>query len=293
MVRHQVLVLAFGGSNPSALAIQTAGSLDRAFCISVNISDMTKKTRKNTSHSQANDSYPEKTIKIGRRTLHFIADKVIVFRLMRQLHGRFWGVAGLLMMLVGLGVCFAIRPDVISWSTAYSDFGSDVRTAPYLAGSLFFAAYGLWRWRNYLRRTLRHSRPVTWLVGLTVVGFYIAALMPVAWEPWPRRIHMFGVFLSGIAMAATVVADTLLSKTRRGRSVAWWRLLRVTAFALIMVGGFITLGSNGQIRWFDLALLGEIIMFAGYFVWVADKTYRGEGARSRLSKMLHKIVLID
>lgn len=238
-------------------------------------------------------SAPEFTIKYGRRTVRFIADKVIIFRLMRQLHGRFWGLVGLLLMLVGLGVCFWIRPDLIDWSTAFSDFGSDVRTAPYLAGSLFFAAYGLWRWRNYLRRTLRHARPVTWLVGLTVVGFYIAALMPVAWEPWPHRIHNYGVALSGGAMAATVVADTLLTKVRRGKSVTVWRLLRLLSFMLIVTGGFITFGSNSYIEWFRLALLGELMMYFGYLLWVADKTYGGEGARSQLSKILHKLVLVD
>lgn len=252
---------------------------------------MPKKTKKR--HKSNKSVTPERTFIIGKRTVRFIADKVIIFRLMRLLHGRFWGVTGLLMMLVGLGVCFAIRPDMISWSTAYSEFGSDVRTAPYLAGSLFFAAYGLWRWRNYLRRTLRHSRPVTTLVGLTVIGFYIAALMPVAWQPWPYRLHMFGVILSGITMAATVVADSLLTRTRRSSSQPLWRLVRFISFWMIIVGGYITFGSARTVGWFNLSLLGELIMFVGYLVWVADKTYRGEGARSRLSKILHRIVLID
>lgn len=255
---------------------------------------MARKTkRKYQRRKKTEDQLPERTFTIGRRTIRFIADKVIIFRLMRQLRGRFWGVGGLTMLLVGLGVCLAIRPDMASWSTAFSDFGSDVRTAPYLAGSLFFAAYGLWRWRNYLRRTLKHARPVVWLVGLTVMGFYIAALMPVAWEPWPRRIHNFGVALSGVTMAATVVADTLLTKIRKARSQAAWRLLRLVSFLLIIAGGYITLGSNGYVDWFELALLGELIMFTGYFMWVIDKTYRGEGPRSVLAKVLRKLVLID
>src|SRR5690606_10191080 len=133
------------------------------------------------------------------------------------------------------------------------------------------------------RRTLKYSRPVTGLVGLTVVGFYIAALMPIAWKPWPYKLHMFGVILSGVCMAAVVVADTLLTKTRRGRHAYRWRLLRLFAFCVIIIGGYITYGSASDVGWYDLALLGELMMFFGYFVWVADKTYRGEGGRSQLS----------
>lgn len=237
--------------------------------------------------------FPVKTFKIGKRTFKFIADKVIIFRLMRQLHGRFWGLAGLLMMLVGLGVCFLIRPDLVAWSTAFSDFGSDVRTAPYLAGSLFFAAYGLWRWRNYLRRTLRHARPVTLLVGITVFGFYVAALMPVSWEYWPHRLHVLGVSISGMAMAASVVVDTILTNVRRGDSIYLWRLFRALSFLMIIIGGFITYGSSNLVNWYNLSLLGELIMYFGYLFWVADKTYRGEGARSKFSKLLRKFVLVD
>lgn len=233
------------------------------------------------------------TLSYGKRTINFIIDKVVVFRLMRDLHGRVWGVAGLSIMLLGLFVCFLVRPDMISWGTAFSDFGRDVRSAPYLAVSLFFGAYGLWRWRNYLRRTLRHARPVTTLVGLTVFGFYLAALMPIAWEPWPYRLHVFGVVLAGIGMAATVVADTLLTKTRKRKGVRLWRALRIASFLIIILGGYITLGSNSRIRWFELSLLGEVLMFTGYAIWVIDKTYRGEGGRSRISQLLRKLVLID
>lgn len=241
----------------------------------------------------SSDGLTRKTVTFGKRTFQFLADKVIIFRLMRDLRGRFWGVAGLSIMLVGLLVCLLVRPDMVSWSTAFSDFGRDVRTAPYLAVSLFFGAYGLWRWRNYLRRTLRHSRPITSLLGLTVAGFYLAALMPIAWEPWPYRLHVFGVVLAGIGMAATVVADTLLTKLRRKKGVVLWRTLRAVSFLLIIIGGYITFGSNSKIRWFDLSLLGEATMFVGYGIWVVDKTYRGEGSRSTLGKILHKLVLVD
>ncbi len=212
---------------------------------------------------------------------------------MRSLHGRFWGIAGVLIMSFGLSVCFLVKPETLSWSTAFSDFGRDVRTAPYLAASLFFGAYGLWRWRNYLRRTLKHARPLTSLVGLTVFGLYIAALMPIAWEPWPYRLHIFGVAVSGAAMAATVVVDTLLTKTRSRHSLQLWRFMRLVSFLLIVVGGFITLGSANLVGWFRLALAGELLMLVGYTLWIIDKTYHGEGGRSRLSIALRKIVLID
>jgi hypothetical protein len=40
----------------------------------------------------------------GRRKISVILDKVLIFRLMRKLHGRFWGVAGFLIMSLLLGV---------------------------------------------------------------------------------------------------------------------------------------------------------------------------------------------
>lgn len=254
---------------------------------------MARKTKKRKPALTRNDITPERTFKLGRRTVRFIADKVIIFRLMRQLHGRFWGLAGLLIMIMLFSVCFAIRPDMLDWSTAFSDFGRDVKTAPYLAAALFFGAYGLWRWRNYLRRTLRHARPLTGLVGLTVAGLYIAALFPVAWGSWPYNVHIFGVILFGVSMAVTVVVDTLLTRTRRGRTSARWRLVRLSSFLLIITGGYITLGSVTAIGWFRLALLGELLMMLGYALWIIDKTVRGEGVRSQLSNILHKLVLVD
>lgn len=182
---------------------------------------------------------------------------------------------------------------MLVWSTAFSDFGSDVRTAPYLAAALFFAAYGLWRWRNYLQHTLKHSRPVTGLVTLSIAGLYIAAFFPVAWEPWPYRIHFFGVILFGVSIAATVVVDSLLTKPRKKKGYRLWRFLRLVSFLLIIVGGYITFGSATVIDWFRLALLGEMLMFAGYGIWIMDKTYRGEGSRTRLSKIFRGLVLID
>lgn len=247
----------------------------------------TPKTRK------ADKSVQMYTVRYGRKTVHFILDKVVIFRLMQRLGNRLWGISGLLIMLAGFAVCFMIRPELLEWSTAFSDFGNDVRTAPYLAASLFFGAYGLWRWRHYLRRTLKRARPVTGLVALTVGGLYLAALMPMAWTGWPYRLHILGVIIAGTSAATTVVVDTLLTKVRGKKAQLRWRLLRFCSFVLIVVGGYITFGSTPAVNWFDYSLLGEAMMLLGYGLWIIDKTYRGEGGRSQLSRLLHKIVLID
>jgi hypothetical protein len=252
-----------------------------------------KHKKRTTKKISKNSSLPQYTIHYGKKTIYFIADKVIIFRLMQKIGNRLWGVWGLAFMTAGLLVCFAIRPDMRQWSTAFSDFGNDVRTAPYLAASLFFGAYGLWRWRNYLRKTLSRARPITTLVSLTVIGLYTAALMPIAFESWPYKVHIAGVTLAGVSMAATVVVDTLLTKHSRGNSLFWWKSLRFTSFLLIVVGGFITFGSISDLRWFELALLGELMMLTGYGFWIFDKTYKGEGSRTQLSRLLHKIVLVD
>ncbi len=248
---------------------------------------------KNKKKSSRPDSVPEYTLHYGQKTIRFILDKVLIFRFLQRLKSELWGVAGVLIMCLGFAVCFAVRPDMRDWSTALSDFGRDVRTAPYLAAALFFGAYGLWRWRGHLRRSLKRTRPIIWLMSLTVLGLYVAALMPVAWEPWPHRIHVIGVSLAGISMAATVVADTLLTKVRRRKFATIWRLLRFVNFLMIIIGGVLTYGSIAWVGWFNLALLGELLMLVGYASWIIDKTYRGEGSRSELSKLLRKIVLID
>jgi hypothetical protein len=92
--------------------------------------------------------------------IHILMDKVLFLRFLRHLHGRFWGIVGISAMLIGFGICFIIRPDLLRISTAFSYFGNDVRTAPYFAGSVFFAAYGLWRWQQYLARTWKRAMPI-------------------------------------------------------------------------------------------------------------------------------------
>lgn len=228
-----------------------------------------------------------------KRRIRVLLDKVLVFRYMRRLHGRFWGVTAFFGMTLGFTICFAIRPDLLAPSTAFSDFGNDVRTAPYFAGAMFFGAYGLWRWRNYLSRTLKRSRPITGLITLTMLGLYLVALMPISWKPWPWRIHVFGITLAGISMLLTVVADGLLSKTRRTTNRGLWRVLRIAAFCTIVLGGWLTLGSTEGVEWYDVALVGELLMLIGYGLWILVKTNVGDGERTQLSKMLKQLVLVD
>jgi hypothetical protein len=226
---------------------------------------------------------------------HFkvLLDKILIFRLLRKLHGRFWGLAGAIGMSVGLTTCFLIQPDMLKISTALSDFGLDVRTAPYFSGSMFFAAYGLWRWRDYLKRTLKRTRPILGLIGLTIFGLYVVALMPVSWQPWPARFHVIGMALTGISAALTVIFDILLSKTPREHKANEVRLVKMIAFLLIVVGGWLTLGSTHWLGWFSISLPSEIMLLSGYFIWIILKTYLGEGSRSGLSRLLKKIILVD
>lgn len=231
--------------------------------------------------------------KVRDHKVTVLLDKILLFRLFRSLHGRFWGIAFIVIMLIGLSVCFAVKVEPVSWSIAFSYFGNNVRTAAYFAGTMFFAAYALWRWRNYLSRTLKRSRPLTGLLTLTIIGFYLIALMPISWHPWPYRLHITGVFLAGLSMAATVVVDTLLSKTRRNQNTSAWRALRLIAFSSIIIGGYITYCSLASVGLLNLSLLGELLMLFGYGIWIIVKTYQGETNRSLLSRQLKSLVLVD
>lgn len=228
-----------------------------------------------------------------KRRFRVLVDKVLFLRFLRNIHGRFWGLTAIVGMLVGFSVCFAIRPDLLHVGTAFSDFGTDVRTAPFFVGSVFFAAYGLWRWRTYLARTWKRTMPVTGLMTLTVLGLYLVALMPLSWKPIPYYLHLFGVSLAGASMLATVVLDGLLSATRESQKVRFWRFWRGLSFASIIAGGWLTLGSTELFGWYEVALLGESLMLFGYFVWIWVKTYQGEGRRTLLSKFLKNFVLVD
>lgn len=228
-----------------------------------------------------------------KRRFRVLLDKVMFLRFLRNIHGRFWGLTAILGLFIGFGICFAILPDMLKPSTALSEFGNDIRTAPYFSGTVFFAAYGLWRWRKYLSRTWKRTMPVTGLMLLTIFGLYLVALMPIGWKPVAYHIHLFGVSLAGASMLATVILDGMLSKTRRGTDSAYWRLWRLLSLVSIIIGGWLTFGSIELVGWYDVDLVGEGLMLLGYFIWIFVKTYRGEGGRTLLSKFLKDFVLIN
>lgn len=222
-----------------------------------------------------------------------LLDDVLIFRLFKKLHGRFWGLAGILGMMSGVVICFIIKPNMLHPNTPISDFGMDVRTAPYFVISVLFGAYGLWRWRNYLARTLKRTRPILALITLTIIGLYMVALFPVSWQPWPYRLHFIGVTITGLSIAATVIFDILLSKTRKNQNAVKTRFVKMVAFLCIIIGGWLTFGSSDTIDWFNVALIGELLMLSGYAIWIGIKTYQGEDPRSALSRQLKNIIFID
>ena len=236
-----------------------------------------------------------KYYRIGYRKTHvrLLLDKVLFFSYLRRIQGRMWGVTAISGMLFGFSICFVIRPDLIHISTAFSDFADDVRTAPYFAGSMFFAAFGMWRWRAYLMRSWKRKAPVTGLMTLTIIGFYLVALMPISWKPIPFYLHIFGMTLSFASMFATVVIDGILSHTRQTKNIAIWRSLRLISFILIILGGYLAFESTDIRNKMDVALLGETLLLAGYFIWIIIKTYQGQGRRTLISRFLKDFVLID
>lgn len=246
-----------------------------------------------TKHRKKRSVIKQYTFDFRHHRFRVLIDKILIFRLFRSLHGRFWGLAAGFGMLFGLSLCFLIRPDMLSFATAFSDFGKDTRTAPYFAGSMFFAAYGLWHWRNYLSRTLKRTKPILLLLTITILGLYLVALMPISWKPWPYRIHLIAMAIVGISTAATVIFDILLSKTKKGTNANSIRLIKMTSFLLIVVGGWLTLGSSEAFGWFYVSLPAELMMLGGYLIWIALKTYQGEENRSRISRLLHRVILVD
>ena len=246
-------------------------------------------------HSRKQKSIVRKYWKFQFRKKRFrlILDKVLFLRFLKNIHGRFWGLTAIVGMVTGFGICFIIKPEALYIGTALSEFGNDIRTAPYFTGTVLFTAYGLWRWRKYLSRTWKRTKPVTGLMFLTVIGLYLVALMPMGWRPLPYYIHLFGVSLAGLSMLITVVLDGLLSKTSAGGQETFWRLWRILSLAAIISGGWLTFGSTDILGWYSVTLLGEILMLLGYFIWICIKTYRGEGRRTLLSRFLKDFVLID
>ena len=233
------------------------------------------------------------SFKYGQRRIEVITDKFLIFNFFKKLHGRFWGVIALVGFVCGFLICFMIKPDLLMPSTALSDFGADVKTAPYFAGACFFAAYGLWRWRNYLERTLRRTQPIATFLTLVIFSLYLIALMPSSWKPWPYRIHVSAVVLMGLSVALTVIFDIMLSKTKTNQSRNAIKIIKITTLALIIIGAWLTLGSLQLVGWYNVSLLGESLMLLGFAIWVLLKTYQGEEPRSRLSKLLDKLILVN
>jgi hypothetical protein len=229
----------------------------------------------------------------GEKTIQIIVDKFLIFNFFKKLHNRFWGIAAIIGLCIGLAVCFIIEPDLLVVSTAFSDFSKSVNTAPYFAGACFFAAYALWRWRNYLNRTVKRPQPISTFLSLTVIALYIVALTPLSLKPWPYIIHIFGVTLLSLSLALTVIFDLLLTKTRRNQNANSIRLVKLFSFFLIVIGVWLSLGSLEFIHWYNVMLLGESTMLLGYAIWIIIKTYQGEEPRSRLNRLISKFVVIN
>ncbi|MCA9348885.1 hypothetical protein KC878_01940 [Candidatus Saccharibacteria bacterium] len=234
-----------------------------------------------------------------RLTLHskrivIVIDKILLLRAAKKLHGRFWGITGLLGIVIGFTACFLIEPSFLKLNSAFSDFSRDTRTAPYFAGSIFLGAYGLWRWRNYLARTFKKPGVIVSLISLTILGLYVVALLPLAWgNGRAYHLHMYGFSLVGLSMALTVFADTLLRKTKKSRNIRKWQVIRFFSLACILVGGVITALSTEINNILGLALVGESLILFGYGIWVITKTYQGEGPSSRLSQILNRVIVVE
>jgi hypothetical protein len=217
-------------------------------------------------------------------------DRVLIFRFFKLLHGRFWGFGSLIAISLGALIGYSIRPDLLGLNTPLSRLGTDVRTSPFFAGSMFLSAYCLWRWRTYLRLTVRNSKPLLPLISLTILGLYLVALMPVTWKPWPYRIHHFGVVLAGISMCLTVMLDSILSKNKHSKHQGAWRAIKIFALLLIMTGGAIVILSTENIAKLHLILVGEAVMFFGYGVWISLKIYLGVGKTSAIGKIVKRLL---
>ncbi len=232
--------------------------------------------------------------KLKSKKIQVVADKVLLLRMMRRLHGRFWGIFGLIMLELGLLVCFLIRPELRSLSTAFSDFGTDIQTAPFFIGGVFAAAYGMWRWRNYVSRTFKNPGIITLLITLIIIGLYMIVFMPVGINDTIDRMHYLGFAIAGAGMALTVLVDLILRKTRKGKHYRKWQVLRLISLGFIIIGLTITLLSAERFDFdMDISLVGESMLLVGFGMWVMIKTYQGEGARSNISKMINKVLIIQ
>ncbi len=233
-------------------------------------------------------------LRIKSKKIQVVTDKVLLLRLMRRLHGRFWGIFGLVMLELGLIICFLIRPELRLLSTAFSDFGTDTQTAPFFIGGVFAAAYGMWRWRDYVSRTFKNPGIITLLITIIIIGLYLIVFMPVGINETIDELHYLGFGIAGTGMAATVLVDLLLRKSKKGRGFRKWQIIRLISLGLILIGLTITLLSADRFNFdMEISLVGESMLLVGFGVWVVVKTYQGDGARSNVSKLLNKILIIQ
>ncbi|MEM6997909.1 MAG: hypothetical protein AAF413_03280 [Patescibacteria group bacterium] len=232
-------------------------------------------------------------LKVRSRQIRVIADKLLFIELLKNLEGRLWGIAAITGLPIGFAICFAIRPDLLAWDTAFSDFGRDVRTAPYFSGAIFYGAYALWRWRGYLERTSKIRGLATLFVTMTIFGLYMVALFPVSWEPIASTLHYVGFGIAAMSMLFTVSFDFLLRRSHDPSNHRLWQLIRILSMVGIVAGVYVTAQSELFDDTFDMALLGEIMILLSYSLWVWLKTYHPEGEPTMLSKTLAKIVRIE
>ena len=231
---------------------------------------------------------------IKSKRIQVVADKVLLLRLMRRLHGRVWGIFGLVMLEISLVICFIVRPDLRKLSTAFSDFGTDIQTAPFFIAGVFIAAYGLWRWRNYVSRTFKNPGVVTLLITMIIIGLYLTIFMPVGINDTIDDLHYFGFALAGASMALTVLADLILRKSKKTKGYRKWQLIRLFSLVLILAGIAITIMSANRFNFdYDISLVGESMLLTGFGMWVIVKTYQGDGARSRISRLINKVLIIQ
>lgn len=232
--------------------------------------------------------------KVRSRKIQVIADKIIFLRVLKRIHGRYWGIFGLAMLTTALGICYAIERETIDWSIAISTFGTDTRTIPYFTAGLFAGAYGLWRWRNYLNRTTTNPGVITLLITLTILGLYMVAFMPLGWTHTVETLHYLGFAIAGVSMALTVLADIVLRKTKKSKHQRKWQFIRLFSMLMIITGLVVTYLSSTRMNFvLNSALAGELAILLGYGVWIVTKTYQGEGRKTGVSKLLNKIVIID
>lgn len=233
--------------------------------------------------------------KIRSKKIQVVLDKILLIKLMRKLNGRFWGVFGLLVLDSMLLLCFYIQPELQSISTAFSDFGTYAKTAPYFTVGLLAGAYGLWRWRNYLSKASTRPGLVTLFLSFIIFGLYVVALTPLGINETVDTLHYIGFAFAGAGMIMTVTADTFLTRVKKNRrNKTAWQLYRFLNILLIIFGMTVTMLSADRFGDpLQLSLLGETLILVGFSNWVIDRTYQGEGVQSGFSKALDKVLIIN